>query len=246
MFDNSSNVLINMPHKADEKILAAPTTTKPDDLEIHASVSHDTVEKAKDIFSGQHDIFLNDVEKIAKGLENTSSVTNNIDNSNPVFTILSKKKSHPKETVQDFYTEANNTYKTILNRNGDPSGLKYFANDLMYSIINQNMLQKQMAQSPEAQNDLNSMSQQILGRDMTKAEDKTYTGDLASGTSLQQVRTDMATSVESQNDIHSIYIQETGQAPSAAQLKSAENELSYMPFGTVNGGTQQDLKNSLK
>ena len=47
MFDNSSNVLINMPHKADEKILAAPTTTKPDDLEIHASVSHDTVEKAK-------------------------------------------------------------------------------------------------------------------------------------------------------------------------------------------------------
>ncbi|ATI12901.1 MULTISPECIES: DUF4214 domain-containing protein [Acetobacter] len=246
MFNNSSDVLVSVPHKTDEKILATSTNIKPEDLEIHGHISHNDVEKTKDIFSGKHDYFSHDAENIARGLESISSAANDTDNSSPVFTILSKKRSHPKETVQDFYTEANNTYKTILNRNGDPGGLKYFANDLMYSIINQNMLQKQMAQSPEAQNDLNSMSQQILGRDMTKSEDKTYTGDLATGTSLAQVRTDMAISVESQNNIHSIYVQETGQAPSAAQLKSAENELSYMPFGTVNGGTQQDLKNSLK
>jgi hypothetical protein len=95
-----------------------------------------------------------------------------------------------------------------------------------------------LAHSGEAQNDLNLIYRQVLGRDGDNGGLGNYQNGLASGWSLDGVRSEIAHSAEAQSDLARLFNSALGRDPSAAELAGAESRLTQ-------GGSLQGLQNDL-
>jgi uncharacterized protein DUF4214 len=89
-----------------------------------------------------------------------------------------------------------------------------------------------------AQQDLNSIYQQVLGRDADAGGLATYQDALASGWTLESVRSDIAHSAEAQSDLGRLFQGILSREPSAAELKGAADRLEQ-------GASLQTLENDL-
>jgi hypothetical protein len=98
-----------------------------------------------------------------------------------------------------------------------------------------------LAQSPEAQNDLNQLYLQVLGRDGDNGGLDTYASQLAQGGSLGGVRMILAQSGEAQGDINQIYQQVLGRGADNGGLAAYEGALGS---GWSLDGVRSDIAHS--
>ncbi|HLY44315.1 MAG TPA: Ig-like domain-containing protein [Stellaceae bacterium] len=111
----------------------------------------------------------------------------------------------PAPSTADIVTaELTDLYQEVLNRNPDAGGLATYtaAIDAGTSL---DSIRTTIAQSPEAQDDLNQLYLQIFGRNGDPGGLATYTAELIGGASLGSVELLLAQSPEAQSDINQIY-----------------------------------------
>ena len=111
----------------------------------------------------------------------------------------------PAPSTADIVTaELTDLYQEVLNRDPDAGGLATYtaAIDAGTSL---DSIRATIAQSPEAQNDLNQLYLQIFGRNGDPGGLATYTAELIGGASLGSVELLLAQSPEAQSDINQIY-----------------------------------------
>ena len=95
-----------------------------------------------------------------------------------------------------------------------------------------------LAHSAEAQNDLQLIYQQVLGRDADSGGLAAYQNALAGGASLAGVRSGVAQSAEAQSDLARLFGGTLGRNPDAAELAGAATRL-------ARGAALPDLQNDL-
>jgi hypothetical protein len=95
-----------------------------------------------------------------------------------------------------------------------------------------------LAQSGEAQGDINQIYQQVLGRGADNGGLAAYEGALGGGWSLAGVRSDIAHSAEARSDLVRLFDGTVNRDPNAAELAGAETRLAQ-------GAALSDLQNDL-
>jgi hypothetical protein len=136
------------------------------------------------------------------------------DFSNQIEPVLPAKlttiPTTPDLTPPDTVTgEVTQIYHEILGRDPDALGFSTYAQALTNGASVASVRQI-VAQSPEAQDDLNRLYHQVFNRDIDPSGDRTYTNWLVNGGSLNAVEQDLAHSPESQSHLNLIYLQVLG------------------------------------
>jgi hypothetical protein len=125
----------------------------------------------------------------------------------PIVTTI---PSAPPPSATDVISgEVIQIYREVLGRNPDPGGFAS-ATALLAHGTSVAQFRLIVAQSPEAQNDLNGLYRQILHRDIDPSGQTSYTSLLAGGGTLNMVEQNLAQSPEAASRLEEIYLQVLG------------------------------------
>lgn len=105
--------------------------------------------------------------------------------------------------ASDYYNDIKLIYREVLGREADVDGLIHWS-DILASGAELSQVRELIANSPEAQDNIDQIYQDVLGRTVDSSGLQTWTRKLAQGSTLAEIREEIESSEEATEIDHSL------------------------------------------